>query len=71
MVVLGRILKQVGKKIKKYREQKGYTQEELAEKIGVTPTYIGFIEQGLRNPSLKTADKIARVLGVKLSNITS
>ena len=71
MVVVGRILKQVGKKIKKYREQKGYTQEELAEKIRVSSTYIGFIEQGLRNPSLKTADKIARALGVKLTDIIS
>lgn len=41
----------------------------MAEMIGVTPTYIGFIEQGTRNPSIATLDKIARVLGIKLSEI--
>ena len=69
MAINARKLKQLGERVKKYRKQKDVTQEELANKINVTPTYIGFIEQGQRNPSIKTADKIARALGVKLSEL--
>ena len=64
-----RIPKNIGKRMQKYRKEKGLSQVEMAEKIGVSPTYIGFIEQGVRNPSIATLDKIARVLGVKLSEI--
>ncbi|OGK27691.1 hypothetical protein A3B50_04160 [Candidatus Roizmanbacteria bacterium RIFCSPLOWO2_01_FULL_40_42] len=69
MAVNARKLRQVGNRIQKLRKQRGLTQEQLAEKIRVSPTYIGFIEQGQRNPSINTADKIARILGVKLSNL--
>lgn len=69
MAVNTRKLEQLGNKIQKLRKHKGLTQEELADKIRVTSTYIGFIEQGQRNPSINTADKIARVLGVKLSDL--
>ena len=64
-----RIPKNIGQKIKKYRQEKGISQVKMAEIIGVTPTYVGFIEQGVRNPSIATIDKIARVLGVKLSEL--
>lgn len=57
------------KKIKKLREEKGYTQEDLGEIIGVTSTYIGFIEQGRKVPSIKTTNKIAKALGVKFADL--
>lgn len=69
MSVNARKLKNFGEKVKKLRKQKGLTQEQLADKVRVTVTYIGFIEQGQRNPSINTADKIARILGVKLSDL--
>ena len=69
MRVHARPLKYLGEKVKKLRKKQSLTQEELAARIGVSPAYIGFIEQGQRNPSIKTADKIARVLGVKLSDL--
>jgi len=58
-----RIPKDLGKKVQKFRQKKDISQVKMAEMIGVSPTYIGFIEQGVRNPS------IARVLGVKLSEL--
>lgn len=61
--------KTLGTKIKKFRQDKKLTQEEVAEQIGVSSTYVGFIEQGQRTPSIKTADKIARALDVKLSDL--
>ena len=45
------------------------TQLEMAEKIRLSPTYVGFIEQRVRNLSVATLDKIARVLGVQLSEL--
>jgi len=64
-----RIPKNIGKKIQKLRQDKDISQVKMAEIIGVTPTYVGFVEQGVRNPSIATLDKIARVLGVKLSEL--
>lgn len=69
MEIHARRLKKLGEKVKNLRKQHNLTQEELAAKIGVSPAYIGFIEQGIRTPSVKTADKLARVLGTKLSNL--
>lgn len=39
------------------------TQKELAQKIDLTQTAVCFIESGVRKPSVKTAKKIAAVLG--------
>jgi len=47
---------------KQAREDKGFTQEELAAKIGVTRQHIGLIENGVVAPSVEVAKKIAAVL---------
>jgi transcriptional regulator with XRE-family HTH domain len=57
---------QLGKNIKKLRERKSWTQEELAEKANLHISYIGQIERGLRHPSLKVLFKIADALEVKI-----
>ena len=41
----------------------------LAEKVGIHPTYVGKIESGKNNVSIKMLFKISRALGVKLSDI--
>lgn len=63
--------KAIGKKIQRIRKsmKPRLTQEELAEKIGVTTTYIGFIEQGRYAPSLKVLEKIAKVLKVNITEL--
>ena len=48
---------------KRTRKEKGFTQEELAAKIGVTRQHIGLIENGVVAPSVEVAKKIAAVLG--------
>ncbi len=45
-----KVLKNFGKNLKRYRLEKGWTQEQLAEKVNVHQTYIGKIELGLINP---------------------
>ena len=69
MKVNARKIKSIGERIQRARKERGITQERLAEMIGVSTGYIGFIEQGQRVPSVKTADKIARILKVKLSEL--
>ncbi len=59
----------LGREIQKIRQQKGVTQEQLAEKIGVSTTWIGYIETGYRRPNLKMIYKIAGALGVKVKGI--
>ncbi len=51
------------------RKEKGLTQEKLAEKVGVSTTWIGYIETGYIRPNLKMIYKIANALGVKVKDI--
>ena len=55
--------------VQKIRKSKRITQEQLAEKVGVSTTWIGYIETGRYKPSLKLLYKIARVLGVKVKDL--
>ncbi len=64
-----KVLKNFGKNLKRYRLEKGWTQEQLAEKVNVHQTYIGKLELGLINPSLMKIFVITRALKIKLSNI--
>ncbi|HAB7139195.1 TPA_asm: helix-turn-helix domain-containing protein [Listeria monocytogenes] len=48
--------------LKELREQKAYTQEEVAKKAGIERTTYASIEQGRRNPSVSKAMRIASVL---------
>lgn len=61
--------KTLSRNIQRIRKQKGITQEELAEEVRLSSTYIGFIEQGRASPSLKTVQKIANVLKVPISEL--
>ncbi len=63
------ILKKFGQKVKKLRENKGWTQEELAKRCGLHRTYIGSIERNERNVSLINIEKIAKALGVNTKQL--
>jgi transcriptional regulator with XRE-family HTH domain len=45
------------------------TQEKLAEIAELDPTYISGIERGLRNPGIKNVAKIAKALGITVSEL--
>ncbi len=59
----------LGKQIKRYRKRAGLTQERLAEKVRVSTTHIGLVETGKRRISLKTLQKIASTLGLKVKEL--
>ena len=54
----------LGQRIRKYRKQKKYTLEQLAERLDVSTTFIGQIERATGKPSLETLVKIANALEV-------
>lgn len=45
------------------------SQEKLAERAGLHPTYISMVERGLRNPTIDAAAKIAKALKVTLPRL--
>ena len=48
-------------KIKNLREQRSLTQEQLADKLNISPSTIGMYEQGRRQPTLDTLIKISNI----------
>ena len=63
--------KVLGKKIQKRRNELGYTQEELGDKVGISRAYMGYIEQGRYAPSLEVLEKIAKALKSPISDFFS
>lgn len=61
--------KKLGERIKKLRKEKGLTQEKLAELAKVDPKSIIEIENGKRNPTLRTLNKVSLALKVPLENL--
>ncbi|TPQ31535.1 transcriptional regulator [Bradyrhizobium guangdongense] len=61
----------VGVNVRRLRQQKGLTQEELAFAAEIDLTYVGGIERGRRNPSLMVMARIADALSVPLQKLIS
>ena len=59
----------LGAAIRAARLKKGYTQEQLAEKVEITPTHEKHIESGHRLPSVEVLFSIAQALDLSLDNI--
>lgn len=60
-----------GEKVKHFREEKGMTQQTMAEKLYVTRQAVSRWECGARYPDLLTAKKIAKILDVSLDELLS
>jgi transcriptional regulator with XRE-family HTH domain len=61
----------IGARIKQIRNRKGLTQDQLAEKMEISPKYLSSIERGRENPTLDTLIKLSDSLDVKISDIFS
>lgn len=59
----------LGKIIKVLRLDAGLSQEKLGELAGLDRTYISGIERGVRNPSIKNIQKLAKALKIKVSDL--
>ncbi|MGV8885348.1 MAG: helix-turn-helix domain-containing protein [Microbacteriaceae bacterium] len=54
----------LGRNLRAHRVQRGMSQEQFAEFLGVHRTYMGGVERGERNLTLKSVERIAERLGV-------
>ena len=57
-------------KLRTWRQERGFTQEELAKKAKVTKRYISQLETGLQeNPPLPVLQRLAKALGVSVGEL--
>ena len=58
-----------GKALRALREDRGYSQEELAERAGLHRNYVGGVERGERNVALENIVKLAGALSVRTRDL--
>ena len=61
--------KGIGQKIREYRKLRSFTQEELAEEIGISPTHMSHIETGNTKLSFQVLVDLSRSLKVSADSI--
>ncbi|OGE26182.1 DNA-binding protein [Candidatus Daviesbacteria bacterium RIFCSPHIGHO2_01_FULL_41_45] len=60
----------LGKNLKQIRTAKGISQGEISRKLVVDKSFVSNIENGKTNPTLSTIAKIAKAIGVSVSELT-
>lgn len=60
---------EIGKRIRRQRIMQEMTQEELAERAEISPSFMGYIERGEKKPSLETIIKISKGLNLSIDFI--
>lgn len=59
---------QLGKRLRELRQFRGMSQETLALNAGITPAYLGMVERGEKNPTVRIIEQLCRVLDVSLAD---
>lgn len=65
------LLVDLGDRIRKLRKKRGWTQVEMAERVGIDRSFLADVERGKRNLSILNLDLIAKGLKVTLSRLMS
>jgi len=60
-----------GKRLRKLRKEKGWTQVQMADAFGIDRSYISDMENGKKNVCLPTMEVLAIGFGISLSNLVS
>ena len=61
------IRKRLGSNLKRLRNEKGWSQEEFADRAGIHRTYVSDIERAARNPTITIVEKLAKPLKITAS----
>jgi transcriptional regulator with XRE-family HTH domain len=61
----GELQRALGQNLRDYRKKRGLSQEAFADVLGVHRTYVGGLERGERNVSLKALERYAERLSVE------
>jgi transcriptional regulator with XRE-family HTH domain len=67
--VEGELQKTLGRNLRRHREALGISQESFADSLGVHRTYVGGVERGERNLTLRSVERIAERLGVPVLDL--
>jgi transcriptional regulator with XRE-family HTH domain len=54
----------LGLNVRRLRQEKGWSQEDYADRAGIHRTYVSDIERGARNPTITVVEKLAKALQV-------
>jgi len=63
------IRKRLGSNVKRLRLEKGWSQEDFADRADIHRTYVSDIERAARNPTITIVEKLAKALKVKASEL--
>jgi len=61
--------KKLGENMKRIRLEKGMSQSDICQKLGVDRSYISNVESGNKNPTLSTITKLAKALCVSVDEL--
>ncbi|WP_408637860.1 helix-turn-helix domain-containing protein [Paenibacillus tianjinensis] len=61
----------MGRRVRAFRKLKGYTQQELADSVGISLAVLGAVERGNRRLEDKILNKIADVLGISAEELAN
>jgi len=62
---------QLAQRLRAFRKLKGFTQQELAERLSLSVAVLGSLERGTRKPETKLLERIAETLGVTYEELTA
>lgn len=63
------VRRRVGLNLKRFREERGFSQEAFADHCGLHRTYISGVERGVRNPTIVVVERIAKALKVSAAEL--
>ena len=57
-----------GDRIRELRTERGLSQEQLALTAGITPAYLGLVERGTRNATVRVIERLCHAMNVSLAS---
>ena len=63
------IRNKLGKRVRTLRKQRGWSQEEFADRAEFHRTYIGSVERGEQNVSIDNIERLAKTLGISIEGL--
>jgi transcriptional regulator with XRE-family HTH domain len=63
------IRQRLGRNVRRLREEKGWSQEDYADRAGIHRTYVSDIERGKRNPTVTVVEKLAKPLNASAGDL--